>query len=101
MTTRRHFLISYDVASDKPGDKRRTQIFNALLARGDHAQFSVFFCQLNPRELAELKAQLIDIVQHDQDQILLVDLGPVHNPLDSGIESIGKPLRTSNRVNIV
>ena len=47
---RRNFLVSYDVSDDK----RRTKIFHLLLANGDHAQFSVFLCQLNATELARL-----------------------------------------------
>ena len=49
---RRHFLITYDVSDDK----RRTTIFNTLQGNGDHAQFSVFLCQLNATELARLRA---------------------------------------------
>lgn len=101
MTTRRHYIISYDIASDKQGDKRRNKIYESLLARGDHAQFSVFFCQLNPTELAQLRDQLLQIVHHDQDQILLIDLGPAHNPLEGGIEYIGKPFIVSSRVIVV
>lgn len=101
MTTRRHYLVSYDIASDKAGDKRRNKVFEALLSRGDHAQFSVFFCQLNPSELAELRAELIDIIHHAEDQVLIVDLGPGHNPLDDGIEYVGKPFNVSSRVTVV
>lgn len=101
MTTRRHYLISYDITSDKEGDKRRNKVFEALMARGDHAQYSVFFCQLNPHEMAELKDQLISIVHHTQDQILIVDLGPSHNPLDGGIDVLGKAFLVSSRVIVV
>ena len=101
MTTRRHYIISYDIASGKEGDKRRNKVFEALTNRGDHAQFSVFFCQLNPRELAELRAQIIDIVQTNVDQVLIVDLGPGHNPLENGLEYIGKPFLVSSRVIVV
>jgi len=101
MTTRRHYIISYDIASDKAGDKRRAKLFNALASRGDHAQFSVFFCQMNPRELAELRDEIIAMIHHTQDQVLIVDLGPGHNPLDEGIEYVGKPFLVSSRVIVV
>jgi CRISPR-associated protein Cas2 len=101
MTTRRHYLISYDIASDKAGDKRRTKVFEACLQRGDHAQFSVFFCQLNLRELAELKAQLIDIIDHRADQILIVDLGPGYHAIEDGIVAIGKAFGVTSRVVVV
>ena len=101
MTTRRHYIVSYDIASDKEGDKRRAKVFDHLEGRGDHAQFSVFFCQLNPRELAELRAVLNKIIHHGQDQILLVDLGPAYNPLDGGIECLGKAMHIASRVVVV
>lgn len=97
MTTRRHYLVSYDIADDK----RRGKIFDLLEGRGDHAQFSVFFCQLNPRELATLRADLTGIIAHDDDQVLLVDLGPAHNPLDGGIECLGKPFSVATRAVVV
>ena len=97
MTTRRHYLITYDIADDK----RRTRIFNALQARGDHAQFSVFFCELNSREKAELVAELIALINHVEDQILLVDLGPAHKPLDGGIQALGMPFQSTTRVLVI
>jgi len=97
MTTRRHFLVSYDISDDK----RRNKVFDLLEGRGDHAQFSVFFCQLNPRELAELRADLTATIHHIEDQVLLVDLGPAHNPLDGGIECLGKTLAIASRALVV
>jgi CRISPR-associated protein Cas2 len=97
MTTRRHFLVSYDIADDK----RRGKVFDLLEGRGDHAQFSVFFCQLNPRELALLRADLTVAIHNDDDQVLLVDLGPAHNPLDGGIECLGKPFSVAARALVV
>ncbi len=101
MTTRRHYVVSYDIASGKEGDKRRSKVFDHLEGRGDHAQFSVFFCQLNQRELAQLRSDLTAIINHAQDQILLVDLGPAHNPLDGGIECLGKPFAVAARALVV
>ncbi len=97
MTSRRHFLVSYDIADDK----RRGKVFDLLEGRGDHAQFSVFFCQLNPRELAILRADLTAEIHNADDQVLLVDLGPAHNPLDGGIECLGKPLSVAARALVV
>jgi CRISPR-associated protein Cas2 len=97
MTTRRYYLFSYDVADDK----RRNKVFEALLARGDHIQFSVFICELNPRELAELQSILIGIVDCKKDQVIHIDLGQANNPLETGIETIGAPLQCSTRVLVV
>lgn len=97
MTTRRYYLLSYDVADDK----RRNKVFEALLARGDHVQFSVFICELNPRELAELHAELVAVLDHRKDQILYIDLGQANNPFDLGVRTIGAPIQFTSRVLVV
>jgi CRISPR-associated protein Cas2 len=97
MTTRRHYIVSYDISDDK----RRGKVFDNLEGHGDRAQFSVFFCQLNPRELAQLRSDLTAIIHHAEDQVLLVNLGPAHNPLDGGIECLGKVFAVRSRVIVV
>lgn len=86
MSGRRHYLVSYDVSDDK----RREKIFETLKDHGDHAQYSVFFCELNRRELSNLRSQLRGHLHSREDQVLLVDLGLVSNPLEAGMEVLGK-----------
>ncbi|MEM8784050.1 MAG: CRISPR-associated endonuclease Cas2 [Planctomycetota bacterium] len=94
---RRHYLITYDIADDK----RRTAVFETLKDHGDHAQFSVFFCELNRRELAELRGIMQQAIHDHEDQILVLDLGPEHNPLDTQIECLGRPYDPTPRSLIV
>ena len=83
---RRNYVVAYDIADDK----RRTHVFKMLFGYGDHAQYSVFFCELSPLELVTLRGRLRKAINHDEDQVMLVDLGPGHKPLDAGLEVIGK-----------
>lgn len=94
---RRHFLISYDISDDK----RRNQVFNCLQANGDHAQFSVFLCQLNPRELAQLKASLQPMINAAEDQIMILDLGRVEYSEALAITTIGRAHMPPIRMMIV
>lgn len=94
---RRHYLVTYDVSNDK----RRSRIFQALLDHGDHTQFSVFLCQLDPAELAKLRCVLQPHIHHEQDQVLIVDLGQAHHDLDQSIEAMGKPFALTPRAHIV
>jgi CRISPR-associated protein Cas2 len=94
---RRHFLITYDVSDDK----RRTKIFNALQANGDHAQYSVFLCQLNQTELARLRAALTPLVNAAEDQVMMVDLGWVHVDDQLRLETLGQPYFPPTRAMIV
>jgi CRISPR-associated protein Cas2 len=95
--SRRHYLVSYDVADDK----RRTRLFNLLQGEGDHVQYSVFFCDCNARECAQLRAEITGIIHSREDQVLLLDLGPADAPLDEGLEVFGLPYEPSVRTIVV
>lgn len=97
MSARRRYLVSYDISDDK----RRDRIFKTLKDYGDHAQYSVFFCELSGRELAELRGHLRPYVHHREDQIMILDLGKVENPLEGGLECIGRAYQPQTRVIVV
>lgn len=84
-TKRRHFLVSYDISDDA----RRTAVFKTMKDHGDHVQYSVFLCQLDRREIVELTAALGSLIDHREDQILVVDLGPATHDLLDQISTIG------------
>lgn len=94
---RRRYLVSYDISDDK----RRTRVFRILMDAGDHAQYSVFFCELNAMELAEVTHRLKDAINHREDQVLILDLGTVENPLSVALTCIGKAYLPPERVFIV
>jgi CRISPR-associated protein Cas2 len=94
---RRHFLITYDVSDDK----RRTRLFQFLAGQGDHAQFSVFICDLTPAELATLRARTTEIINEREDQILVLDLGSADRSLEHNLEVLGKPYVPLTRVLVV
>src|SRR5947207_5717263 len=66
------YLVCYDVADDK----RLRRAFKICRNFGDHLQYSVFECDLNPSEKIELEETLRNIINHDEDQVLFVALGP-------------------------
>jgi CRISPR-associated protein Cas2 len=71
MSSRRQYLVSYDIADDK----RRRNIFEFLRGQGDHAQYSVFFCQWSERELVDARSEMRELIHQREDQVLIVDLG--------------------------
>jgi len=95
--SRRHYLVSYDVADDK----RRARLFKLLEGEGDHAQYSVFFCELNNTELVSLRAAIAEIINPREDQVLILDLGSGDRPLDQGLEVIGNPYDPLTRTLVV
>ena len=90
-------MIAYDVADDK----RRAAVFKILMGNGDHVQFSVFLCELNAVELARLKGQLAEAVNNQQDQVIILDLGPAQSPLHDTLECIGKSYSPPTRITII
>jgi CRISPR-associated protein Cas2 len=94
---RRHYLVSYDVSDDK----RRNKVFKTLHGFGDHAQYSVFFCELSDQELVQLRTKLRAAIHHKEDQVLIVDLGTNTRPLEEGIEVLGRGYQPSTRVVVV
>lgn len=84
---RNSYIVSYDISDSK----RLRQVFKAMRAWGDHLQFSVFECQLTRMDLVRLRAKLDEIIHHDEDQVLFVDLGPAEGRGDRVITAIGKP----------
>jgi len=89
--------VSYDVSDDK----RRTRVFKTLMDTGDHVQYSVFLCELNDREFAELRGRLAETINHRQDQVLLLDMGRVDSELTSTLQYIGKAYEPPSRVVVV
>lgn len=91
---RRHYLVTYDIADDK----RRNEVFEVLTGVGNHAQYSVFLCELDGREIAVLRGQLRAAINHLEDQIMILDLGRAERSLDERLRVIGRgyepPVRT-------
>ncbi len=68
---RRNYIVTYDICDAK----RLRKVFKILRGYGYHLQFSVFECDLTSHELSQLKAELKEIIHHNEDQVLFIDLG--------------------------
>ena len=84
---RNSYIVSYDISDPK----RLRLVFKCMRAWGDHLQLSVFECQLTPMDLVRLRAELADIIDHSEDQVLFVNLGPAEGRGDRVITALGKP----------
>lgn len=94
---RRHYLISYDVADDK----RRTKLFDLLEGQGDHAQYSVFLCELSATELTSLRGRIVGIIHDREDQVMILNLGKADRPLGDDLEVLGSPYKPLLRTLVV
>jgi CRISPR-associated protein Cas2 len=91
------FLVCYDVCDDK----RLRKVYKTMRGYGDHLQYSVFRCELSPRERAEMIAELCPLIAHDEDQVLIVDVGPADGRAALVFEAIGKPYVAPDRHAII
>lgn len=95
---RKFFIYSYDVTDDR----RRNRIFKAMNDFGDRVQYSVFCCQLNPRERLQLENRLKGELNEIEDQVLVVEAGKVEgqNP-EPEVAYVGKTWKPAPRAQIV
>jgi CRISPR-associated protein Cas2 len=79
------YIVSYDIRDQK----RWRAIFSLMKGYGEWLQLSVFQCRLSRRRHAELLATLDEIIHHDHDHVLMLDLGVADN-VDPRVVSLGK-----------
>jgi CRISPR-associated protein Cas2 len=60
-------LLAYDISCDK----RRGKVAKLLEGYGFRAEFSVFEADLNPAELVFLKADLLKLVDAEEDKLFI------------------------------
>ncbi len=82
---RRNFFVTYDICDPK----RLRKVFKTCKGYGVHLQLSVFECDLTAKEKAEFEEKLHSLINHDEDQVLFVDLGPSHVRGERTITAIG------------
>ncbi|MDA8162401.1 MAG: CRISPR-associated endonuclease Cas2 [Desulfobacteraceae bacterium] len=95
--SRKHYLISYDIA-----DPRRLRLVARLMeGYGHRIQFSVFQCPLDDLGLEKLKAAIAPVIKADEDQILIICLGPDTSQTFRRFDYLGKPYRSAGRITII
>lgn len=94
---RHTFVVTYDICDPK----RLRKVYKTMLGWGEHLQLSVFQCELNQRELVDLRAELDRLIRPSEDQVLFVDLGLAEGRAANAITSLGRPYIDPERVAIV
>lgn len=94
---RTRYLVSYDVCHPK----RLRRVAKTMEGFGTRIQFSVFEVAMDEKRLNKMKAALHELLNHDEDQILFVSLGPEDSAHGLRIEAMGLPYAQRSRVVIV
>ena len=79
------YVVVYDIASAS----RWRSIFRTMKGYGEWLQLSVFQCRLDPTRHAEMVAMLDQIIDHDDDHVVVLDLG-VADSVAPKVISLGK-----------
>ncbi len=90
------YLVTYDIADPK----RWRSVFRIMEGFGDWLQLSVFQCRLSPQRHAELIALLDGIIHHDEDHVMLVDIGLADQVIPR-VVSLGKTYTTVDRAPVI
>jgi CRISPR-associated protein Cas2 len=79
------YIVSYDIMDQK----RLYQVHKTMKGFGEPLHYSVFRCDLSPKGRVELVAALTDIIKHDEDRVMIINLGPLEGEVDRRIEFLG------------
>jgi CRISPR-associated protein Cas2 len=85
MTDRAHlYIVTYDISDPK----RWRRVFKLMHGYGEWVQLSVFQCRLTRQRHAELVALLDGMIHHDEDHVVVMDMGPAER-VEPRIVSLG------------
>lgn len=81
----RAYFVVYDISDPK----RWRRVFRTMHGYGEWVQYSVFQCRLSARRHAELIADLDGAIHHDEDHVVIIDIG-LADRVEPKIVSLGK-----------
>lgn len=90
------YIVAYDISSPK----RWRAVFSLMHGYGEWLQLSVFQCRLSRKRHAELIATLDQIIHHDDDHVILMDVG-VADTVKPKIVSLGKDFEPVRREPVI
>ncbi len=90
------YIVAYDISDPK----RWRRVFRLMKGYGEWLQLSIFQCRLSRKRHAELIALLDGILHHQEDHILLMDIGPA-DKVDPRVTSLGKAFEAVQREPVI
>ena len=94
---RNRFLVCYDVADPK----RLAQTYRKMNGFGEPAQYSVFICDLSPKERILLEAALTEILNLKEDRVLIVDMGSSDGRGRDNLTTLGNARELPRRTAVI
>ena len=94
---RNRFLVCYDV----PDPKRLARTYKKMNGFGEPVQYSVFICDLSPKERVLLEVALTEVLNLKEDRALIVDIGPSDGRGSESVTILGNGRAMSRRSVVV
>lgn len=83
---RHRYVVAYDVADPK----RLKKVYRKMCGFGEWMQYSVFRCSLSDVELTLMKDAIGGMINHAEDRVMIVDIGPVDGRAERAFEFLGE-----------
>lgn len=83
------YVVSYDIAGDKAGNRRRLRVRNLLKDYGEGLQYSLFECHVAPDVVEDLCARAAAFLNPREDSLFVY---PVCGRCTAGVRRFGAAL---------
>jgi len=83
---RNRYIVTYDICEAK----RLRRVFRTMRGYGDPLQYSVFVCELSLKERELMIADLEEIMNHNEDGVIIIDLGYVKSEPMKQVKFLGQ-----------
>jgi CRISPR-associated protein Cas2 len=92
------YVVSYDIMDQK----RLYRVHKTMKGFGEPIHYSVFRCNLTSKGRVEMMVALEELIKHDEDRVMIVDLGPLEGRIEDRIEFLGiHPAETERKAIIL
>lgn len=78
-------MVSYDIMEPK----RLASVHKVMIGYGQPLHYSVFRCDLNSKGMDAMVADLDGIINHGEDRIMIIDMGPAEGRVEDRIRFLG------------
>ncbi|HTU14580.1 MAG TPA: CRISPR-associated endonuclease Cas2 [Solirubrobacterales bacterium] len=85
MAERTRYIVTYDIRTPK----RLRKVHGLVTDFGERLQYSVYICDLTKMELIDLRRQLREEIELEEDSVSIFDLGPPAGRLATKVEHLG------------
>jgi len=92
----RLYIVTYDISEPR----RWRRVFKLMNGYGEWLQLSVFQCRLTRKRKVELQAALAELINHNADHVLLLDLGHA-DKVELRVTSLGKVFSAVERQPVI